>query len=205
MCNGNNHTYGCRCGWGGDGHSGKRTNGNNNSVFFFKKTMYISYLNPNAKCPVCKTSVFYYQSPNGGRVFFDEIGPPWPKHPCTDNPKYYSHIPERNSKISKLKSSTDWQKMGWIPIIVYRANKGRYSYIIERVDKNYHNRIEMTLPFADGNKLTDDTNIIFFRHIEGDDVTIMLYDIDNESQTEYFGSCKSSKFNDFIKKPKYYY
>ena len=26
-----------------------------------------------------------YQSPNGGRVFFDDLGWPWPKHPCTDN------------------------------------------------------------------------------------------------------------------------
>lgn len=27
----------------------------------------------------------YYQSPFGGRVFFDALGWPWPKHPCTDN------------------------------------------------------------------------------------------------------------------------
>ena len=46
---------------------------------------YDSYVNPNAKCPVCGRSVFFYQSPEGGRVFFDESGPPWPKHPCTDN------------------------------------------------------------------------------------------------------------------------
>lgn len=46
----------------------------------------ISYVNPNAHCPVCGKIVFYYQSPNGGRVFFDALGWPWPKHPCTDNP-----------------------------------------------------------------------------------------------------------------------
>jgi len=43
-----------------------------------------SYLNPNAKCPVCGKSVFFYQSEHGGRVFFDDLGWPWPKHPCTD-------------------------------------------------------------------------------------------------------------------------
>jgi hypothetical protein len=34
--------------------------------------------------------VFFYQSPFGGRVFFDDLGWPWPKHPCTDNPRAQS-------------------------------------------------------------------------------------------------------------------
>ncbi|TPL45350.1 hypothetical protein [Mesorhizobium sp. B2-4-6] len=34
--------------------------------------------------------MFYYQSPYGGRVFFDHLGWPWPKHPCTDNPRSQS-------------------------------------------------------------------------------------------------------------------
>jgi hypothetical protein len=46
-----------------------------------------SYVNPNAHCPVCGKKVFFYQSPFGGRVFFDDLGWPWPKHPCTDNPR----------------------------------------------------------------------------------------------------------------------
>jgi len=33
---------------------------------------------------VCKASVYYYENEHGSRVFFDNIGPPWPKHPCTD-------------------------------------------------------------------------------------------------------------------------
>jgi hypothetical protein len=46
---------------------------------------YDSYLDPNARCPVCRAPVFFYQSPHGGRVFFDDVGWPWPKHQCTDN------------------------------------------------------------------------------------------------------------------------
>lgn len=34
---------------------------------------------------MCGAKVFYYQSRFGGRVFFDDLGWPWPKHPCTDN------------------------------------------------------------------------------------------------------------------------
>lgn len=44
-----------------------------------------SFTIPNATCPVCGASVFFYQNESGSRVFFDDLGPPWPKHPCTDN------------------------------------------------------------------------------------------------------------------------
>ena len=43
------------------------------------------FLSPNATCPVCGARVFYFQNEYGSRVFFDELGWPWPKHPCTDN------------------------------------------------------------------------------------------------------------------------
>jgi len=56
------------------------------------------YINPNAKCPVCGQDVFFYQNVYGSRVFFDELGPPWPKHPCTDNPS------QRKSVIRKKKN-----------------------------------------------------------------------------------------------------
>lgn len=46
-----------------------------------------SYVNPNAHCPVCGAKVYFYKSPLGGRVFFDDVGWPWPKHGCTDNPR----------------------------------------------------------------------------------------------------------------------
>lgn len=38
---------------------------------------------PNAECPVCGAPVFFYRNEYGSKVFFDELGPPWPKHPCT--------------------------------------------------------------------------------------------------------------------------
>src|SRR5690606_13553566 len=45
------------------------------------------YVNPNARCPVCRAAVFFYANEFGSRVYFDDLGPPWPKHPCTDNPR----------------------------------------------------------------------------------------------------------------------
>ncbi len=66
---------GYRSGSGGDGRG-------SSSAGSFRTVE--SYINPNAYCPVCGQSVYFYQSAYGGRVFFDDLGWPWPKHPCTD-------------------------------------------------------------------------------------------------------------------------
>jgi hypothetical protein len=44
------------------------------------------WISPNARCPVCGAAVYFYANQHGSRVFFDELGPPWPKHPCIDDP-----------------------------------------------------------------------------------------------------------------------
>jgi hypothetical protein len=95
-CNAWNHAYDCNCGWGGStGGGGRRGVATASAPREVRWTdgrdwqpercpRYESYVNPNARCPECGANVFFYQSPHGGRVFFDELGPPWPKHPCTD-------------------------------------------------------------------------------------------------------------------------
>lgn len=45
---------------------------------------HLCFVRPNSRCPVCGVFVFYYQNEFGSRVYFDHLGPPWPKHPCTD-------------------------------------------------------------------------------------------------------------------------
>ncbi len=40
-----------------------------------------SYTHPS-KCQLCGRYVYYFQSENGGKVVFDDLGPPWPKHSC---------------------------------------------------------------------------------------------------------------------------
>lgn len=48
------------------------------------KAYSVRWARHNAQCPVCGALVYFYANEHGSRVFFDELGPPWPKHPCTD-------------------------------------------------------------------------------------------------------------------------
>lgn len=61
------------------------------------------YVNPNAKCPVCRAPVFFYANEHGSRVFFDDLGPPWPKHPCTDIPRDY--VPRSRQPIRRTRGT----------------------------------------------------------------------------------------------------
>lgn len=95
-CNAHNHASDCDCGWGGVNYGGGGRSGGprfaagtlrlaNPDVWRARNaTTYEAFTVPNANCPRCGRRVFFYQSPYGGRVFFDSLGPPWPKHPCTD-------------------------------------------------------------------------------------------------------------------------
>lgn len=127
MCNAWNHPSGCTCGFGGEGHLGRRGsstyfNGVGSGNYSWVPPIvdsYESYVNPNASCPVCGAIVFYYKSPDGGSVFFDELGPPWPKHPCTDRssrPRAISR--EAADRIRKVQRRYAWQSEGWEPFFI---------------------------------------------------------------------------------------
>lgn len=97
MCNAHNHPPGCNCGWGGNGHKGKSPGGwgrtyrvsaptYHASVRPYPTTVvqwpFVSFRNPS-RCPVCGCPVFFVRH-NGGAVWFDALGAPWPKHVCFD-------------------------------------------------------------------------------------------------------------------------
>jgi hypothetical protein len=95
-----NHYPNCGCGW--CVNTGGRLSGSQrirlqddmrerDALHLLKTSLARSisgcYVIPNAKCPICGDAVFFYANEHGSRVFFDHLGPPWPKHPCTDNPR----------------------------------------------------------------------------------------------------------------------
>lgn len=160
-CNAWNHGSSCNCGWGGD------TGGNAGPALPATKVRLIdgsrcwdfqvgsrlkSYTIPNAKCPVCGDTVFFFQSETGGRVFFDPpLGPPWPKHGCTDHPRSAADIQDRHANPRSLgrhrqpprHSDLDeaavvrfehlvrdrYQKTGWRPLLSFVAiDKGEWQH-----------------------------------------------------------------------------
>jgi len=117
-CNAWNHSEDCRCGWGGDGHLGQRTLFTSlvqpSILFKTYRELLLGFTNPNAKCPECGDPVFFYSSPHGGRIFFDELGPPWPKHPCTDRGRPIT-LTSINSNEPGLIS--EFVNSGWSPFL----------------------------------------------------------------------------------------
>lgn len=141
-CNAWNHPPWCDCGWGGDTGGGRGNVGAASPVRQIRvpdgldwsetrRATLQSFVNPNARCPVCGANVFYYQSPYGGRVFFDELGPPWPKHPCTDTYVASGNRspilpPTGHSSSSRAASRHD----RWLPLIVERTEQGEAKDLI---------------------------------------------------------------------------
>lgn len=111
---GYNHYPNCTCGWCAGGNrpidtGALRAEAARQSASEFlrrngaRRLGSACFVSPNATCPVCKASVYFYAKASGSRVFFDELGPPWPKHPCTDRPQVsarvavYAHRPARRT------------------------------------------------------------------------------------------------------------
>lgn len=103
---GHNHHPDCPCGWC---VYGDRDHGVHKGITFGEAKLLLKnhgvtsrtscFVIPNARCPVCQASVYYYANDLGSRVFFDHLGPPWPKHGCTDNPR----IPMPSASPPKLR------------------------------------------------------------------------------------------------------
>lgn len=121
MCNAWNHPAGCNCGWGGIWYG--RTSSEPERL----RATLSSFVNPHARCPVCGCPVFYYQSPDGGRVFFDELGPPWPKHGCTSNGKRTAV----SASVPPEQTEYQWQRAGWRPLLVEHVVS--YSPLLVRI------------------------------------------------------------------------
>ena len=135
MCNAWNHSSTCSCGWGGDGHLGRKGLFSeliqSQVKFRTYRDLLVGFTNPNATCPACGAKVYFYSSPHGGRVFFDELGPPWPKHPCTDTGR---HVSLFQSKVPlQALQSINFNRDGWVPFLCQDINPLRNDHSISQL------------------------------------------------------------------------
>jgi hypothetical protein len=143
-CNANNHPASCDCGWGGVWY-GNVPYGGGDRAFrcddeqdssspraasihrLIEADSPRSLTIPNAKCPVCGCRVFYYENEYGSRVFFDDLGPPWPKHPCTDN-SWYASPASGKIVATGLEEERPRRKVAveeWRPCVIYGKDGSR--------------------------------------------------------------------------------
>ena len=119
MCNASNHPPECRCGFGAGtnshyfstsrgGYGQSQTQRPFGAQLGTKGNLAGGYVDPNATCPVCGAKVYFYKSPFDGRVYFESLGPPWTKHPCTSR---------AGDVVPPLTSERPWNTDGWEPLI----------------------------------------------------------------------------------------
>ncbi len=129
---------------------------------------YESVTNPNASCPVCGASVFYYQNNYGSRVFFDELGPDWPKHPCTDNGKYKYSPQKRKTENRKTYA---WELNGWTPLFQIAQQdcieNNKSKWILLKVEMGELKKQAFFWLDGKGVELEDVSSPIFMREEEG--------------------------------------
>lgn len=118
---GYNHYADCGCGWCVKARQAAESP--RRSFVSSRFETFKSFTNPNASCPECGQRVFFYRSPYGGSVYFDELGPPWPKHPCTDQ----SYRRLSGTKLARPVNPASseqvpkWRVSGWQPLSVVRV------------------------------------------------------------------------------------
>ncbi|MBP3981378.1 hypothetical protein J8G26_11625 [Acidovorax sp. JG5] len=77
-----------------------------------------AWTEPNATCPECGHGVYFVKTENGGWVYFDELGPPWPKHACIANSKNIKAPYPRESR---------WDRQGWKSLLNFTATVAGYN------------------------------------------------------------------------------
>lgn len=91
---GHNHYADCTCGWcsgGGGGGSRAAVAPAPLPAAGTRSTWDSGDFCGPTSCPICGAEVFFVRH-NGGSVWFDELGSPWPKHACFDDEYYGSRL-----------------------------------------------------------------------------------------------------------------
>ncbi len=120
---GYNHYPDCTCGWcrGGGGAIGTahllgRFSWRHRDEDFCRPTT----------CRYCGASVYFVRH-NGGSVWFDELGPPWPKHECFEDDRYgiqLRRLLTTSSQVFGIIIETDTTRPGEGGRIVVRCSDG---------------------------------------------------------------------------------
>ena len=82
---------------------------------------------PDVQCVARRSSFINHLMEE--EFFFDDLGPPWPKHPCTDRASIPAQTDPSNDRM--ITHTPSWERQGWIPFFISTAvDRNRYVYEI---------------------------------------------------------------------------
>ena len=142
------------------------------------------FMDPNANCPVCGATVYFFRHENGGCAWFDSVGKPWPIHPCMESYRGQPHsiqsgLLSRKPLILKpsvrvLIRPTKCSHVD-IPLIIRRFDKGRW--LKRRVTTQQSEQSTEFSKIFQPNETCEDCgeDIALFRHPSGVEVAFTKF------------------------------
>ena len=126
MCNAWNHHPGCTCGFGGETAPTEPEIARSRAKGTISRWDYCDDFCRPTTCPECGASVYFVRH-NGGSVWLDELGSPWPKHGCFNvtyaGLKITTNIVDENSRLGVV-TETEVLEPGVTGRIAIRCNDG---------------------------------------------------------------------------------
>jgi len=98
---------------------------------------------PNYQCKYCKQKVFFFRSSSGGKVLFDSLGKPWPKHNCLGI--YY----QQKQAALKISPNNWWSLSNLITMPLSELNHSIFSGVIPSKSGDTQNRVELEIEIED--------------------------------------------------------
>lgn len=127
------------------------------------------------RCPKCGNAVFYYQNEQGSKVYFDELGWPWPKHPCfakkcvenkVDLKQFVSA--RRDEATSSRCEILDHKQFNGKNIFYLRGKKEKYCISVDPLDRDDFIKSDVYIRLQDASIMFVKTEIIIrkFQYFE---------------------------------------
>lgn len=148
-CNAHNHPPGCDCGFGGDTGGGFFSSNFWGSGDVPMPQNVVRQVTFNTTCPLCGEPCYYYENEFGSKVWFDELGVPWTKHPCfvsetrlqSNRPKQATdaliRLLDLEPNVRRVFSKRLWQTRNWQFFAVLKDKQDMpYVYPWERRKAN---------------------------------------------------------------------
>jgi len=177
MCNAKHHSTGCTCGWGGEGHLGRPQVHSANTCRRLDWQHGGQDFTRPTKCPRCRGAVFYVRH-NGGGVWLDELGSPWPKHACFDDGPVEEQF---RQSLASIPNSPVFKNFGVIISVIPTRDGGGAWLKIRRADGSWIEQIHRPVRRCDTllGKL-----VVLTKYPDGDTIVTFPYQMQRNAHNQ---------------------